>query len=381
VSKSNVLGRIPLTARIGLAFVLMPLAVLGVCAGWYFTRSWEPVNMPISLARGHIRTGFDINVESTYAIELDFSQDRVPQRHPCSNDSMDCDSVSLAGAPWSVSTGGKLFASGRGQPALEDLWQSRSIGAFQCGKGHYFLDIDPLADQSRLNFYEPHLVIYEAGGKGNSDPFLGVGLLSLMVLLLFGPVGASMIILAAVHWRQEKLAALFRSVPLTQAGPAPARFLPVAGRTIATSHRMKSAMPRPFARLSQTSLVLVLTLFVVWTPLVLSHALDLVPTGLFIHVIRPGVVTQASLGLQPLRVRVASGGRGRRPTIYVDSQIVAWEDLAGLLKKELSRRPPDWPVYVEGDPDLEWRQVAEAIDAVRGQPAQVVLLAGAANGQ
>jgi hypothetical protein len=94
VSKSNVIGRIPLTARIGLALVLIPLASLAVWAGWYFTRSWEPLNIPISLARRHIRAGFEINVESTYAIELHFSEDRVLQRHACPNDSMDCDSVS-----------------------------------------------------------------------------------------------------------------------------------------------------------------------------------------------------------------------------------------------------------------------------------------------
>jgi hypothetical protein len=168
--------------------------------------------MPISLACRHIRAMFDINVENIYAMELDFSQDRVLQRHPCPNGSMDCDSVSLAGAPWSVSTGGKPFAGGRGQPAPEDLWQRRSIGAFQCGKGRYVLDIDPVEDHSRLNFYEPHLVIYEAGGRANSDPFLGVGLLSLLALLLCGPVGAFMTILAAIHWRQEKLARVLENL-------------------------------------------------------------------------------------------------------------------------------------------------------------------------
>jgi hypothetical protein len=155
-------------------------------------------------------------------------------------------------------------------------------------------------------------VIYEAGGRANSDPFLGVGALSLLALLLCGPIGASMTILAAVHWRQEKLALFWRTYPLTQAGPAPARLLS-AGRTGAASHRTKPAIPRPFARLSQTSLVLVLTLFVVWTTLIFSHALGRVPTGLFVHVIRPGVVVPPTLGLQPLRIRVASGAPGRHP--------------------------------------------------------------------
>ena len=74
-------------------------------------------------------------------------------------------------------------------------------------------------------------------------------------------------------------------------------------------------------------------------------------------------------------------GRDPRPSLYVGSQFVAWEDFSALLKKELARRPPDWPVYVEGDPHLEWRQVAEAIDAIRGPRAQIILLTGTTKSQ
>jgi uncharacterized protein (DUF779 family) len=45
-----------------------------------------------------------------------------------------------------------------------------------------------------------------------------------------------------------------------------------------------------------------------------------------------------------------------------------------MLETELSRRPPDWPVYVEGDVNLEWKDVVRAIDIVRGKGAQVALL-------
>jgi hypothetical protein len=382
VSKSNVIGRIPLTARVGLALVLIPLAVLGVCAGWYSTRSWEPLDMPISLARGHIRAGFDINVESTYVIELEVSQDRVLQRHPCPNDSMECDSLSLAGAPWSISTGGKPFARGRGQPAPEDLWERRSVGAFQCGKGHYVLDIDPVEDQSRLNFYEPHLVIFEAGGRANGDPVLGVAALSLLALLLGGPVGIAMSILAAVHWRQEKLVVFWKTYPLTQVGPAPVPLLLGPGKIGSLTRRPRSLLPRPFARLSQTSLVLVLTLATVWIAVVVfvsGEGMLIPPRGLPIHVVRPGFVAPRSPGIQPLLVRVVRDGNSAK--LYVGSDVVAMEDLGALLKRELARRPPDWPVYVEGDPGLEWRRVAEAIDAVRGEQAEVILLTGAAKSQ
>jgi biopolymer transport protein ExbD len=122
----------------------------------------------------------------------------------------------------------------------------------------------------------------------------------------------------------------------------------------------------------------VLTLFIIWTEMVVSVSLERV-VGFPIHVVRPGVTAARSPGIQPLRVSVR--GVSQNPRLFVDFQPVAWEDFSALLKKELARRPPDWPVYVEGDPDLEWRQVAEAIDAVRGQHAQVALLPSAAKRQ
>jgi hypothetical protein len=83
-----------------------------------------------------------------------------------------------------------------------------------------------------------------------------------------------MTILAAVHWRQEKLTAWWRAYPLTHAGPAAERSLRVSGKAIVMSRRPRSATTRPFARLSQTSLVLVLTLFTVWAAVVVSASLE-----------------------------------------------------------------------------------------------------------
>jgi biopolymer transport protein ExbD len=45
-----------------------------------------------------------------------------------------------------------------------------------------------------------------------------------------------------------------------------------------------------------------------------------------------------------------------------------------LLRRELRIRPPSWPVYVDGDPDLEWGEVVRAIDVIRGSHGEVVIL-------
>jgi biopolymer transport protein ExbD len=78
--------------------------------------------------------------------------------------------------------------------------------------------------------------------------------------------------------------------------------------------------------------------------------------------------------MQPLLVQMRSHSLFERPDLYVDSQPVAWEDFDKVLRSELNRRPPDWPVYLEGDPDAEWGHVGNAIDKIRGLRAEVVLL-------
>jgi biopolymer transport protein ExbD len=114
-----------------------------------------------------------------------------------------------------------------------------------------------------------------------------------------------------------------------------------------------------------------LTFLMVWMSWVVGTSLGRVSRhGLRVHLIRPGVTAPRSPGIQPLLVQVVGDWRSGRPSLYIDSNRVAGEDLDTVLHKEMSRRPPDWPVYVEGDPDLEWRQVVEAIDAIRGAPAE-----------
>ncbi len=361
------LTRLSLTARIGLALLLVPLAVLGGWAAWYFTRSWEPLNAPISLARGHIRAEFDVNVPSAYAMELDLSQDRVLQRHPCPNDSMACDSTSFAGVRWSVSSHGKQFAAGTGKPAPGDLWVCRSIGTFQCGKGHYVLNMDVLEDQSRLNFYEPRLVVYESGGKAASDPSLWVGALSLVALVFGGPVGISMIVLAVIGWRQRKLFALWKTYPLNQPGNSAPGLLRLAFSTGPLRlRRPVSASMRPFSGVFTQCLLPLLML----CSLVMALAQDWsVPVGLPLRIVRPGVHVPSPPGIQPVLVRVAKNSQ-----VYIGSELTSRENLSTRLKQELSHRPPDWPVYVEADPDLDWAQVAKVIDEIRGIGADVILV-------
>jgi hypothetical protein len=96
--------------------------------------------------------------------------------------------------------------------------------------------------------------------------------------------------------------------------------------------------------------------------------------GLVVHLLRPEVPLHGTPGLEALWVRVEFAGYGKPLKLYFNGQPISWEDLPGALRKELNRRPPRFPVYVEGDPEGEWRDTVRAIDVVRGLDAEVILL-------
>ena len=58
----------------GLALILIPFGWLTFWASWHLSRSWEPLNIPLSLSPGLQRAEFSTNVESVYAIEVDIDR-------------------------------------------------------------------------------------------------------------------------------------------------------------------------------------------------------------------------------------------------------------------------------------------------------------------
>ena len=95
--------------------------------------------------------------------------------------------------------------------------------------------------------------------------------------------------------------------------------------------------------------------------------------GLLLHLLRSGYAAQSSPGIQPLLVRLELVSPGP-PRLSVDGRPVSWEDFPAVLQKELTLRPPNWPVYLEGAPSMDWLWAGKAIDTIRGLQADVVLL-------
>jgi len=73
-----------------------------------------------------------------------------------------------------------------------------------------------------------------------------------------------------------------------------------------------------------------------------------VPQGLSVHLLRPGTQAQAAQGYSRCMSAWNPADSNVRPSLYVDSQLVAWEDFATVLRKELRLRHPDWPRVSRG---------------------------------
>jgi hypothetical protein len=381
------IARLPFTVRIGCALILIGIVVFGSWACWAASRTWVPLEVPISLSQGHIRTAqFKINLEGTYSVAIivegKFDSDGVSCLLGC----FKCEGTpSVLGLSWSLSDGERVVGHGDSDVDYGWFWGTttvgRTLGYFRARKGHYLLDLDVLQDGSRLNAGAPHLVVFETGEHGIAS---GPGAIAALVSLLFAVAGTFLIIRSAIERRREKLEVLARACSLTQPGPQPGEpqmgsrpVAPYVHSATAAGHLWWKPRPsdrRPFSGLSSFGLFAAIAYLLVLIPLWVLQSWDQpIPQGLTIHLL-PGILAQSSSGIQPLRVWVESGEPRVSPILYVDWQLVAWENFETVLKKELSRRPPNWPVYLEGDANMEWGNAVKAMDAIRGLGAEVVLL-------
>jgi hypothetical protein len=376
-------GRLSSTAWVGLGLIFTGIGWVGGSAWWENTRIWQPLDVPVSLSAANLRTAeFKINVESTYSIGIAVEQNPNCEETRCLLGIDQCQgNPSALRASWSVSRAGRVTVSGKSDSEQRIFWADegpgRALGTFHANSGRYILELSLLQDASRLNARRPYLVIFESGG-GRRRAYDAEGL-AIVALLLSLPVGVSLLIRSGIVRRAEKQDAFLRTWPLSQPGPQP----PIPGIARPRSGNVELRHCRelrpwsawPFSRTSWYGLIGTNAYLVILLPIWVGiSGMPLVPKGLVVHLAKPGIAAQSSAGIQPLRVRVEAVMGDVRPKLYIDSRLVAWEDFGAVLQKELSQRPPNWPVYVEGSRDMEWGHAVRAIDTIRGLHAQVVLL-------
>ena len=184
--------------RVGVALIGVGLVPLACWTVWSLTRTWRPVDMPVSLSQGsHFSTGeFASNLDAEFELDID-SENKIPSDDlRCLLGSRStCSSASVVRVRWSLYSDGTVLQGTSddtvGQGAFGPSGQaSRTIGYFKARKGgRYKVDCEVLADGSKLAVTNPRLRIRVADTSYESNVVIG-GLLRLFcgVICLIGVV-------------------------------------------------------------------------------------------------------------------------------------------------------------------------------------------------
>jgi hypothetical protein len=205
---------------VGLIFVCVGVTCYGTWALWLFTRINRPVNVPIAMTVGHVRTPvFKVNRAAFYDIEIKVQKTIPFEILNCllgtamaqsSTDLQECpDKPSVVKASWILSSDGKIVAQGSTDDLRSGAWEnnsiSRELGFFKSQKGRpYVLDVDVLAGGSSLAAGNPHLEVEVSPAVYEDEMVLGAILFFLAAgLILVGMVTS----LAAFvkTWRARRL--------------------------------------------------------------------------------------------------------------------------------------------------------------------------------
>jgi hypothetical protein len=367
--------------------IVVGLVLIGAAemVGWYcwkMTRVWKPLDVPISLKRGTVQTHeFVVNVESRYLIGVAVGEEAFFGRTFAS--------PSLRQARWTIRDSRDRLTSGTGESEYLGFGVDRKIGSIighaTLPTGRCLLEVEGLADSSGLGTISPHLIVLEEGEaywrveKEEPSAVLIPMLISGMLLIPY-------FLLRPILERYAERARAAERRPLTEpgpqtplaiSGPVPAnvaecrRFYRRISATVDHA-QMRAPFRESFFRLPWASYVIVIVLLFLLVVNQFLWAGKRVPGGLIVRLRRPEIESRPDPLIYPILVHVSHSEKG--PAIKVNSRPVAWADLESALRREMMLRPPHWPVYVEGDPDMEWQWAAMTIDVIQGMHLPVILL-------
>ena len=142
--------RVSRTVCVGITAVLTGVVLFGGTKYWIGTRTLSPVYMPVSLSRGHLKTGdFKINIRAFYSILVVFPGGSEPN----------CSEYSLLRTRRLPSIGGRTVNHLEGDVDVHDSTTTVGpfLGGFESTPGHYSLEIEVSSDASCLDARSPKL--------------------------------------------------------------------------------------------------------------------------------------------------------------------------------------------------------------------------------
>ena len=224
------MGRhVPWTLRIGIALILAGIGLFGGWRWWMVTRTWVPLDVPVSLAKGHFRSPeFTVNLDGGLWIWVEVETAVDDAGVSClmgySSDYCEKNNIHQLQTSWTLSDSGKVVAHGPtdSYPAVRGgiETKARGQGSFEAPAGrHYVLDVDIPEDYSRFDPGHPRLAIISRDYWRFENEQSWVFLLS----TLLGVTGIAMVFYTVAAWFRKKND--YQSTSLTVPGPLPAGFV------------------------------------------------------------------------------------------------------------------------------------------------------------
>ena len=349
--------RVPFTVLYGFGLILLGVGCYAGVERWMSTRIVYPLDIPISLAAGHIRTGpFRLNLRADYNVFISIPDSwQWDQAHP------EC-------SPYRhLQTRSVLFRDGRIIDRQDEPTTLPWPTSFSATPGRYELDLEALNDFRCLDPIHPHLEIiartdfYESAAAAIKIAAVVAAYIGLCVALFVPLVGIFGL----------------RAIGVRPVGLGEKRIEIADSPTVSQHFDWAQRLPlrRPISGLPGFGVVGGMIYAIMAMLMMLLTASPMNSKGLWVHLLKPGATPTKSDPVTepivaPIIVRLEDAGSGKRPNLYVNSTRVAWEDFDRVLKQRLSIRR-DWIVYVEGDDALSWGNVATVIDVANGYHAKV----------
>jgi hypothetical protein len=184
-------------AWIGTTLIAVGIIVFGVWWLWPNNDINKPVDMPISMATGHVITpGFKLNTNRLYTIEI-VAKKTIPfdtlnclLGMPQPGTQKQCERSSVIKAAWTLRSDGTTVAQGNseadsGGGGWSDDDIARGIGSFRSEKGrNYVLDVNFLTDGAALSATDPHLKVEVSTDYYEGDAWFGLILMWLCAALV-----------------------------------------------------------------------------------------------------------------------------------------------------------------------------------------------------
>ena len=338
--------RVPWKVRIGIGLILTGWGA-NVCVNrWMNTWIVHPVDMPVSLAAGHIHTGpFRVNLRADYWVVVHTSYESVIDHRKCN--------------PYpKLQTKWVLYREGTIVDRLEQPSPINWPSGFSASPGTYDLDVEVLSDFSCLDPGHPRLRVIAIAENYEIGASMVKGLALICVVL--GVVILTFLPLVQLVTKSQEEAPTVTGLSVVGQDFRWARKRPLRRRI--------SGLPA-FGLFGGMVFGLLAILM-----MLLTAGFQRTSTGIWIHTLRQGQAPEKSdAWTEPLIVRVKDAGPDQSPKLFVNSKEVEWKDLDKALKQELGPRR-DWVVYVGGDDATSFQYVANVIDAAQGLHAKVVLI-------